>query len=64
MNSTSVYQKKIFNNITYHVKNNLDINDIIIRGDYNQYLNDNEVKRFQETIRIHEIYLIINNYIL
>ena len=61
MNSTSVYQKEIFNEIINYVKNNLDINDIIIGGDYNQNLNDNEVKRFQEAIGIHKIHLIINN---
>ena len=57
----SVYRKEIFNEIINHIKNNPDINNIIIGGDYNQNLNNNEVKRFQEAIGIYEIHPIINN---
>jgi len=50
MNTPTVYRKEIFNDIVYHVSSNPEINDIIIAGDYNQFLNENEVRRFHEAI--------------
>ena len=60
MNTLTKYRKEIFKEILDHIKNNPEINDIIIGGDYNQYLNDNEVKRFHEDLEVFEVHPIVN----
>ena len=61
MSTTSVCRIEIFNEIINHMKNNPEINDVVLGGDYNQYLNNDEVRRFHDAIGIHEMHLIINN---
>ena len=61
MNTPTVYRKELFSDIVKHVSNNPKINDIIIAGDYNQDLNDNDVRKFHDAINVHEIHPIIND---
>ena len=61
MNTPTVYRKELFSDIVKHVSNNPEINDIIIAGDYNQDLNDNDVRKFHNAINVHEIHPIIND---
>ena len=60
MNTPNKYRKEIFEEIIKHVKDHPEINDILIGGDYNQYLNDNEIKRFHEALEVHKIHPIVN----
>ena len=60
MNTPNKYRKEIFEEIIKHVKDHPEINDILIGGDYNQYLNDNEIKQFHEALEVHEIHPIVN----
>ena len=61
MSTSTVYRKELFKDVEMHVRNNTDINNIIIAGDYNQYLNDNEVRKFHDAISVHEIHSIVND---
>ena len=61
MNTPTTYRKELFDDIVSHINRNTEINDIIIAGDYNQYLNDNEVRQFHENINVHELHPIVNN---
>ena len=45
MNLISLHQKETCNAVD-HVKNHPEISNIMLEGDLNQYLNENEVKRF------------------
>ena len=64
INSTTSYRKELLNDIREHLRKNPDINDVIISGDYNQYLGNNEIKKFHENIEVHEIHPIINNILI
>ena len=46
--------------IRKHIQENPQINNIIIGGDYNQYINDKDIRKFQDNIEVHEIHHIIN----
>ena len=41
--TTNKYRKEIFLNIKQYLKDNNDIDDIIIAGDFNQYIEANEI---------------------
>ena len=58
---TGEYRKEIFNKIKKYVNSNEDINDIIIAGDYNQYVVDNEVRKFHAELEVSEIHHKVNN---
>jgi len=55
------YRREIFDEIKRHIQGNESINDIIIAGDYNQNINDREVKKFHEDIGVREVHAEINN---
>ena len=59
--STGEYRKEIFNEIKKYVNSNEDINDIIIAGDYNQHIADNEVRKFHAELGVSEIHYKVNN---
>ena len=58
---TGEYRKEIFNEIKKHINSNEDINDIIIAGDYNQFVVDNEVRKFHTELGVSEIHHKVNN---
>ena len=60
MSMASKYRKEIFQEIQDHIRKNLEINNVIICGDYNQYIGDIQVRRFHEAIEVHEIHLLFN----
>jgi hypothetical protein len=60
MNTSTKYRKELLHDILTYVKENPEINDIIIGGDLNQYLNDNEIRKFQEELDVYEIHTIVN----
>ena len=61
MNLTSVHHKEIFNGIIDHVRNNPEMNDIALGGNLNQFLNENEVKRFQNELGFYVTHSIVHN---
>ena len=60
MHALTKHRKEIFKEILEHIKNNPEINDILIGGDCNQCINDNEIKRFHEQIDAYEMHSIVN----
>jgi len=60
MNPTSIYRKEILDEIRKHIRENLQINDIIIGGDYNQYIGDKDIRKFHDDIDVYKIHHIIN----
>ena len=61
MNSTTTYRKEILKDIKKHIRDNPDINDIIIGEDCNQNIRDNKIRKFHKNLGVYEIYHIINN---
>ena len=61
ISSPTVYRKELFEEIKKHIRDNQDITDIIIGGDYNQNIGDKEIKKFHEEIGVHNIHQIVNN---
>ena len=61
MNTTTTYRKEIFQEIQDYIRKNPEINDIIIAGDYNQYIGDPQVRKFHENIEVHELHPVFNN---
>lgn len=59
--TTTEYRKEIFEDIKKHIRENPDITDVLIGGDYNQYIGDRQVMKFHEEIGIHNIHQIVNN---
>ena len=60
MNTAKDYRKEIFNNIRKHVIVNEDIDNIIIAGEYNQYVADKEVQKLHNEIGVKEIHAYVN----
>jgi len=60
-NAALVYRKEIFNDIIKHIRENPDINNIIIDGDYNQNIGDNNIRLFHKRLGVNNIHQIINN---
>ena len=60
INTSTKYRKEVFKEIMNHVRENPEITDIIIGGDYNQYLNDKEIRKFHEELDVFEVHSIVN----
>ena len=60
INPTSIYRKEILDKICKHIWENPQINDIIIGGDYNQYIGDKDIRKFHNDIEVYGIHDIIN----
>ena len=60
VNIVKDYRKEIFDNMRKYVRMNGEIGDIIIAGDYNQYIVDKEVWKFHDEIEVKEIHAHVN----
>ena len=44
-----------------YIKKQSQINDILIAGDFNQFIGSNEIQKFYNEIRVQDVHYIINN---
>ena len=58
--TSNEYRKEIFTEIKHHIKQNKDINNIIIAGDYNQDIKSREITKFFEEIGVRDIHKTMN----
>ena len=58
--SPNEYRKEIFTEIKNHIRQNKNINDIIIAGDYNQDISSKEITKFHEEIGVRDVHKTIN----
>ena len=61
MNTASVHRKETFDEIIKYIRVNPDISNIVIGGDYNEHIGDNNAKVFHEKLGANNIYQIIDN---
>ena len=61
MKSVVTYRKKVLNEIKQYIQSTQEITDIIIAGDYNQYIREKEIWKFHTDIGVCNIYSKVSN---
>ena len=54
--SPAVYRRELFDEIKKHIRDNEEITDIIIGGDYNQNIYDRDIRKFDDNIGVFNMY--------